>query len=231
MATSSAPATSSTPVMSQAAQSFRPTGRPDLDEAVTRLGERARTFARMTAAEKAALVRACMPRIADAAEAWVATGCKAKGISGAYTAEEWLAGPLPTMRMARLLADSLDAIARAGRPPLGTGTRVRPDGRLEIDVFPTSTFDKIAFTGFRGYVPDAGRDRSRRGGASGRPASTASAIPRAASRSSSAPATSRASRRWTCFVEDVHRGLRLPAQDEPGQRVGRGRSSSARWRR
>lgn len=147
--------------MSQAAQSFRPTGRPDLDDAVARLGERAGTFARMTAAEKAALVRECMPRIADAAEAWVATGCKAKGISGVYTAEEWLAGPLPTLRMARLLADSLDAVARAGRPPLGTGTRVRPDGRLEIDVFPTSTFDKIAFTGFRGYcLMQEGIDRA-----------------------------------------------------------------------
>jgi acyl-CoA reductase-like NAD-dependent aldehyde dehydrogenase len=147
--------------MSQAAQSFRPTERPDLDDAIAKLGERAQAFARMTPAEKALLVRECMPRIADAAEAWVATGCKAKGISGTYTAEEWLAGPLPTLRMARLLADSLDAIARAGRPPLGTGTRVRSDGRLEIDVFPTSTFDKIAFTGFRGYcLMQAGVDRA-----------------------------------------------------------------------
>lgn len=138
--------------MSQGAESIRPTNRPDLDEAIARLNDRARAFARTSAAEKALLVRECMPRIADAADAWVATGCKAKGIGGAYTAEEWLAGPLPTLRMARLLAESLEAIARAGRPPLGTGTRVRKDGRLEIDVFPTSTFDKIAFTGFRGSV-------------------------------------------------------------------------------
>jgi hypothetical protein len=147
--------------MSQAAQSIRPTNRPDLDEAIAGLGDRARVFARLPAAEKALLLRECMPRIADAAEAWVATGAKAKNISGAYTAEEWLAGPLPTLRNARLLAESLEAIARAGRPPLGTGTRVRKDGRLEIDVFPTSTFDKIAFAGFHGTcLMQAGIDRA-----------------------------------------------------------------------
>ena len=133
-----------------APQSIHPTNSPELDEAIAQLGDRARAFARTSAAEKASLLRACMPRIADAAEAWVATGCQAKGVSGAHTAEEWLAGPLPTLRMARLLAESLEAIARAGRPPLGTGTRVRKDGRLEIDVFPTSTFDKVTFAGFRG---------------------------------------------------------------------------------
>lgn len=128
---------------------------------MSRLGERARSFARMPVSEKAALVRECMPRIADAAEAWVATGCKAKGISGAYVAEEWLAGPLPTLRMARLLAESLEAIARAGRPPLGTRTTERSDGRLEIDVFPTTLFDKVAFTGFRGYcLMQPGIDRA-----------------------------------------------------------------------
>ena len=147
--------------MSQAAQSIRPSNRADLDEAVTRLGERARAFARMAPGEKAVLLRECMPRIADAAEVWVATGCKAKGISGAFVAEEWLAGPLPTLRMARLLAESLEAIVRAGRPPLGTRTRTRKDGRLEVDVFPTSTFDKIAFTGFRGHcLMQAGVDRA-----------------------------------------------------------------------
>ncbi len=141
--------------------SIRSTGRPDLDDAVARLGERARGFARMPVGEKAALVRECMPRIADAAEAWVATGCKAKGISGAYVAEEWLAGPLPTLRMARLLAESLEAIARAGRPPRGTATRERSDGRLEIDVFPTTMFDRVAFTGFRGYcLMQPGIDRA-----------------------------------------------------------------------
>ena len=147
--------------MSQAAVSLRPTTRPDLDEAIARLRDRARTFARLAVADKAALLRACLPRIADAAEAWVATGAKAKGLSGGDTAEEWLAGPLPTLRLARLLADSLDAIAAHGRPPLGTGVHTRPDGRVVIDAFPTSGFDRVAFAGFRGQVLlERGLDRA-----------------------------------------------------------------------
>ncbi len=139
-------------VMSSSAVSAQTTDRKALDEAVARLDERARGFARMPAADKAALLRACMPRIADAAEAWVATGSKAKGLRGPAMAEEWLAGPLPTLRLARLLADSLDQIAQHGRPPLGTGSRIRLDGRLEIDGFPLGAMDKVAFAGFRGSV-------------------------------------------------------------------------------
>lgn len=140
------------PPMSAGAVSAQTTERKQLDEAVAALRERARPFARMPVTEKAALLRACMPRIAAAADAWVAHGAKAKGLSGDGLAEEWLAGPLPTLRMARLFAESLDAIARDGRPPLGTGSRFRLDGRLEVDVFPVSTFDRLAFAGFRGSV-------------------------------------------------------------------------------
>ncbi|HVV88313.1 MAG TPA: aldehyde dehydrogenase family protein [Kofleriaceae bacterium] len=150
-----------TPPMSAGVVSAQTTERKDLDEAVAKLRERARAFARMAVSEKAALLRACMSRIADAAEAWVATGSKAKGLRGDAMAEEWLAGPLPTLRMARLFADSLDAIAKDGRPPLGTGARVRLDGRVEVDVFPVSTMDRVAFAGFRGSVLlQAGVDRS-----------------------------------------------------------------------
>ena len=129
-----------------------PTERAQLDAALATLRDRARPFARLAPAAKAALVRACMPRIADCAEAWVATGCKAKGLVGAYQAEEWIAGPLPTLRLARLLGDSLEAIARRGRPPLGTGGVTRPDGRVEIEAFPVSNLDRMAFRGFTGSV-------------------------------------------------------------------------------
>lgn len=139
-------------VMSSSAVSAQATNHKELDLAVAQLAERARGFARMPAADKAALLRACMPRIADAAEAWAATGGKAKGLHGGAIAEEWIAGPLPTLRLARLLADSLDAIARDGQPPLGTGSRIRLDGRLEIDGFPLGAMDKVAFAGFRGTV-------------------------------------------------------------------------------
>ena len=132
-----------------------------LDEAIAVLAAQARSFARMAPAEKAALVRACMPRIADCAEAWAATGSKAKRLTGAHQAEEWISGPLPTLRLARLLGDSLDAIAKSGRPPLGVGGCTRADGRVEIEAFPVSTMDRVAFLGFKGSVLlQAGIDRA-----------------------------------------------------------------------
>jgi aldehyde dehydrogenase (NAD(P)+) len=127
------------------------TSRADLDAALTTLRDRARAFARLPPAEKAALLRACIPRLAEVAPAWADAGARAKGLAP-DDAEEWLAGPLVTIRSARLLADSLDAIARSGRPPQGTGVRERRDGRVEIDVFPTSPMDRALFTGFRGHV-------------------------------------------------------------------------------
>jgi acyl-CoA reductase-like NAD-dependent aldehyde dehydrogenase len=132
--------------------SAMPTERRALDHALAALRDNARRFARTAPAAKAALVRSCLPRLADCADAWVAAGCRAKRLRGVDQAEEWISGPLPTVRLARLYADSLDAIARSGRPPLGTGGCVRADGRVEIDAFPVSAFDRLAFLGFRGSV-------------------------------------------------------------------------------
>lgn len=139
------------PPPSQSATSARPTSRAELDAALAALRAQARPFARLPPADKAALLRACVPRLRDAADAWTAAGAHAKGLPPG-DAEEWLAGPLPTVRNARLLADSLDTLARTGRPPLGTGSRERRDGRLEIDVFPTSPLDRALFAGFRGWT-------------------------------------------------------------------------------
>ena len=85
---------------------------------------------------------------------WVAAACRAKGLDPDSPAagEEWIGGPVITMWAARLTAESLDAIAAQGKPPLGTGTRMRDDGRLEVQVFPASAIDGAAYTGYRGSV-------------------------------------------------------------------------------
>jgi aldehyde dehydrogenase (NAD(P)+) len=135
--------------MSADAASAAPTERRAVDEAVSVTKEKAREFARLGPARKAALVRECAVRLLEEAPAWVAEGAR---VRGAGPAEEWLAGPTATLRMFRLFAESLDEIAAAGRPALGRGTRIRPDGRTEIALFPASTFDRISFGGFTGHV-------------------------------------------------------------------------------
>jgi acyl-CoA reductase-like NAD-dependent aldehyde dehydrogenase len=142
--------------MSAAAASAAPTEQSKIDEGVAALKERATEFARLAPMAKAQLLRECIPRLLAAAPAWVAEGAR---VRGADPSEEWLAGPTATLRMFRLLAKSLDQIAQAGKPALGRGTRRRPDGRLEIALFPASPLDGIMFGGFSGHVlMDAGID-------------------------------------------------------------------------
>ena len=123
------------------------------------LARTAGPFARLSPAEKATLLRACTDALVAAAPAWVADGCRAKGLDPSAAGEEWLSGPLPSVRMAYLLERSLEAIHRHGKPPLGTGTFAGPAGRLAVVVFPTSTFDRILFAGYTGFaIMQAGID-------------------------------------------------------------------------
>lgn len=97
------------------------------------------------------------------AAAWSARGLAAKGLPST-SAEEWLAGPVPTVRHLRLLAETLERVAAEGRPPLGTGHRQRDDGRLEVGLFPASTLDRALYAGASAHVlmqpgMDAGQAR------------------------------------------------------------------------
>lgn len=139
-----------------------PTTQLEVDEALHELGNRAQEFAQLSAQDKAGLLRECIPRLLETAPTWVAAGCKAKGLSTAQSGEEWLVGPMPTIRMARLLAESLDMIDKRGRPRLGTSTAKGPDGRLRVNAFPHSGIDRALYNGFSGYVlMQEGIDRAR----------------------------------------------------------------------
>jgi aldehyde dehydrogenase (NAD(P)+) len=147
--------------MSAPAASAATTDRARLDEALAVLAGKAREFARLAPARKAELLRECLPRVVAAAPQWAAAGARAKGLPPSTSAEEWLAGPMPTVRMVRLLAESLEAIARSGRPPLGKAARTRPDGRVEIQVLPASGVESVFWAGFSGTVVlDKGIDKS-----------------------------------------------------------------------
>src|SRR5262245_20983439 len=149
--------------MSADAASAAPTDRQHVDAAVAAVKEKAREFARLAPAAKAALLRECIPRLVAEAPGWVAAGAAARGAS---PSEGWLTGPSPTIRLFRLLADSLHEIAAAGRPSLGRGARTRPDGRTEVALFPASRLDGVTFMGFTGtalmdpgVTPEQARDR------------------------------------------------------------------------
>ena len=115
--------------MSAGANSTLTTDSNTIDRALAQLKDHSVEFARLPPADKAQLLRECIAGLLTEALAWVAAGAKARS---ADLGEEWLAGPLVTVRLFRLLAESLDGIATGGRPPLGHSTHIRDDGRLQI---------------------------------------------------------------------------------------------------
>jgi aldehyde dehydrogenase (NAD(P)+) len=140
--------------LSASAASATATDPSGLDQALACVKAKATEFARLAPAAKAALARECVQGLLAQAPAWVTRGAQMRG---ADPGEEWLAGPTPSIRLFRLLAESLDDIAQRGRPALGRGGRRRRDGRLEVDLFPSSIFDKLSFSGFSAYaLMDAG---------------------------------------------------------------------------
>ena len=130
-----------------------PAPAPELDRAVAELGDQARAFARMPPLEKAALLRALLPRIAAAAAEQVNVACRAKGIdpAGPLAGEEWLAGPAAVLANARLLAESLEAIAARGRPDLPKAT-LRDDDRAEVLVAPRGLHERALYNGITATV-------------------------------------------------------------------------------
>ena len=138
--------------MSAKAVSTRQTPPSELDEALKTLKENSRTFRRLSFLDKANLLQSCIGRLHEISKRWVEHGTQAKRLAPDQVAEEWLSGPLPTIRMARLLVDSLERTHREGSPGIGKKTFTNAQGRLQAEVFPTSLIDTSLFTFFSGHV-------------------------------------------------------------------------------
>lgn len=122
-----------------------------LDQTLTHLTAGAAAWNSLDAAGRAAVIRACLPSVRAAAEDWVDAGCRAKGIDPASSlaGEEWLAGPMTTLRGFRLMADTLAGLSR---PDAGTRVREGPDGRSIVRVFPASAYERVLYLGLTGEI-------------------------------------------------------------------------------
>jgi aldehyde dehydrogenase (NAD(P)+) len=130
------------------------TARTDIDDKLERLKRAADGFAKTSIPERLRMLRQMLDGYVAAAEESVLAGCKAKGIDPTtqLASEEWLAGPVVVIRNLRLLMETLERIDR-GLPPFDPARmRTREDGRVIVDVFPTSFLDKIMFGGFSAEV-------------------------------------------------------------------------------
>lgn len=120
----------------------------ELDRAVARLQEGAAAFARFSIPDRIALARAMQSGYLEIAEQSVRAACEAKSIPPGtpMEGEEWATGPWSVVRQLRLVAESLDAIARTGNTLVGPVARAA-DGRLTARVFPANRVDGVLFSG------------------------------------------------------------------------------------
>ena len=127
-----------------------PTTLADCGAAVERLAARKGDWVQLGLTERIAYLRKCLQGVIDAAPAWVEDGCKMKGLEPGddYAGEEWLAGPVTTIRNIRLL---IDALEQGGQPKL-PGVSTHSSGQKIVRVFPGNLQDKLMFTGFTADV-------------------------------------------------------------------------------
>jgi acyl-CoA reductase-like NAD-dependent aldehyde dehydrogenase len=119
----------------------------ELDVAVNLVADHAPGWAKTEAAARAKLLQGVIDATMEAQDDWVAAACAAKGLEPGSTeaGEELFAGIGTFVRMARLFRESLRDIAKDGKPSFAGPVREATDGRLRVQVFPASAFDRITF--------------------------------------------------------------------------------------
>jgi len=110
-----------------------------------------RQLAKLTVAERIAVLEDCLPSISRVARDWTDAACSAKGIAAKSPAraEEILGGPVATLRQLQLFLTTMRHIARRGAPPVPKLVSHPSGKRLGAIVTPTAgLFDPLCFVNF-----------------------------------------------------------------------------------
>ena len=110
---------------------------------------------RFPLAERIAVCRECLARLAAVGEEWGRQAAVSKGFAAdsPMRGEDIMSGPCVIARQLHLTIQTLQALQRQGRPRLPGAVRRNSAGVLTAGVFPTrGLFDPIAFMGLHGEV-------------------------------------------------------------------------------
>ncbi len=123
-----------------------PTAQKSLDDAVSRLRDNMKAWAKASIRERIQVGRQMLQGYHRVAERSVRAACEAKGIplGTPQEGDEWLGGPWTTIRGLRLVLESLEQIEQTGTTRVGPTGRTA-DGRLTVQVYPMTTLDKLLF--------------------------------------------------------------------------------------
>jgi acyl-CoA reductase-like NAD-dependent aldehyde dehydrogenase len=122
----------------------------EIDLAIATLHSHRDRWAKTSIPDRLAYLQACLDRTLAIADAWATAGCQAKGIAleSTLAGEEWIAGPISTVRNIRLLMTTLQANGQLPPPKIWQ----REDGQFVAQVLPTNAIDRLLYLGYRGEV-------------------------------------------------------------------------------
>lgn len=127
----------------------------ELDQKIATLRDHATEWAQLDLKEKIAMGERLMKGCYDVAERQVAAATRAKHIpkDSPLVGEEWLGGPLITIRTLRFTLRTLRDIARGHTPQLKQASvRQRKNGQVTVEVFPSEKWDSLLFKDFTAEV-------------------------------------------------------------------------------
>ena len=124
-----------------------------LDRKIADLRASAKRWSELPLARRIEYLRQCIAGVVRVAPAQVNAALQAKGLAprSALSGEEWLGGPMVTVRNLRLLAETLENFARGEDKRLGQAKSVG-QRQVAVDVFPCRPFDRLLFRGFSAQV-------------------------------------------------------------------------------
>lgn len=125
-----------------------------LDAAVDELQTGTRTWAALTVAQRATLLRAVRTSVAAAAEDWANTAAASKGLDAKHPlrGEEWLSGPYSVLGALDAYTETLTRLANGTNPLDGITVDRAPGGRTRVHAFPLTGIDRFLLSGFTGEV-------------------------------------------------------------------------------
>lgn len=126
------------------------TPRDDLDKKIARLVANKDAWLKVSTEQRADLLQRCIESTQRCAKDWVRAACEAKGIEVGTPreGEEWLGGPMTTMRNLRLFKEAM----LAGGEPALPGLSRAVNGQTVVKVFPQTGFDSLLFGGLTAEV-------------------------------------------------------------------------------
>lgn len=136
----------------------------DLDDVLAGLADAAPGWVAADLDERITLVEQLRASTHAVAEEWAAVAADAKGVpaDSPLRGEDWLVGPMVTLRHLRLLQQTLE---RVRDDDLDPDVETREDGTVVARVFPTGTLDQLLFprtTGEVWFAPDVDEQQAQR---------------------------------------------------------------------